>query len=327
MQKLVDRYGRIIDTLRVSITDRCNFKCLYCNPEKIKFVKKNNLLNYEEIIEIIKIFLNLGIKKIKITGGEPFLRKNFIFLLNEISKLTEFEDMSITTNGFLLYDFIPEIKKTNFKRINISLNTIEKEKYKFITGIDGLEKVIKGIEKGVKEDLKLKINVVVIRGINDNEIFELIKFGEFYNITVRFIELMPAFYQKCFLWKNYFISGENIFEKIKEIGKVELIEREKNFSPNTLYFKIEGYKGSYGIITPLSKPFCHLCNRIRLTAEGSLLLCIASNIKLNLNNMIRNESNYHSIEKKIKYFIFEQKPLKHNLMTQKLPYPMCNIGG
>jgi len=323
MEKLIDRFGRIIDTLRISITDRCNFRCLYCRSEDFKFSKRDNLLMYEEIIEIVKIFLNLGIQKIKITGGEPFLRKNFIFLLKEFSKFSKLEDLSITTNGFYLDDFIPEIKKTNFKRINVSLDTLKKEKFKFITGIDGLEKVIKGIEKVINEGLKLKINVVVLKNINDDEIFEFLKFGDFYNLTIRFIELMPV--EKKFNWKDYFVSGKEILEKIKIIGNIEFIQKERYSSPNTLYFKIENYRGIYGIIPPLSNPFCNLCNRIRLNSKGEIFLCLCSEKSLNLRDMLRKGEK--NIKEKIEKFVFEEKPEKHLLLYKNLPFFMCNIGG
>lgn len=323
MEKLIDRFGRIIDTLRISITDRCNFRCLYCRSEDFKFSKRDNLLMYEEIIEIVKIFLNLGIQKIKITGGEPFLRKNFIFLLKEFSKFSKLEDLSITTNGFYLDDFSPEIKKTNFKRINVSLDTLKKEKFKFITGIDGLEKVIKGIEKVINEGLKLKINVVVLKNINDDEIFEFLKFGDFYNLTIRFIELMPV--EKKFNWKDYFVSGKEILEKIKIIGNIEFIQKERYSSPNTLYFKIENYRGIYGIIPPLSNPFCNLCNRIRLNSKGEIFLCLCSEKSLNLRDMLRKGEK--NIKEKIEKFVFEEKPEKHLLLYKNLPFFMCNIGG
>jgi len=323
MGKLLDRFGRKIDKLRISVTDRCNFNCLYCIPGDFNFSKREEILSYEEIIEIVKIFLNLGIEKIRITGGEPFLRKNIIFLLNEISKFKQLQDLSITTNGFYLCDFISEIKKTKFKRINVSLDTLKRERFKFITGIDGFEKVIKGIEKGIKEGLKIKINVVVLRNINDNEILDFLKFGDFYDLTVRFIELMPT--ERKFNWNEYFVSEREIIEKIKFAGNIRFIQKKRYFSPNTVYFKIGNYKGTYGIIPPLSSPFCKFCNRIRLNVKGELYLCLASEKNLNLKNMLRKGEK--NIEERIKKFVFEEKPESHKLHYKNLPFFMCNIGG
>ncbi len=323
MKKLVDKFGRKIDTLRISVTDRCNFNCLYCRSRDFKFSKRKEILSYEEIIEIVKIFLKLGIEKIRITGGEPLLRKNIIFLLNGISKFPQLQDLSITTNGFFLYDFISEIKKTNFKRINVSLDTLKKERFKFITGIDGFEKVMRGIEEGIREGLKIKINVVVLRNINDDEIFDFLKFGDFYNLIVRFIELMPT--EKGLNWKDYFVSGKEILEKIKFAGNIEFVQKEKYFSPNTLYFKFENYSGTYGIISPLSSPFCNFCNRIRLNIKGELILCLNSEKILNLKDMLRKGEK--NIEEKIKKFVIEEKPKGHILHYKKLPFFMCNIGG
>ncbi|MGC8977290.1 MAG: GTP 3',8-cyclase MoaA [Candidatus Ratteibacteria bacterium] len=320
---MIDRFGRVIDTLRISVTDRCNFKCLYCWLENIFFNKKEEILKLEEILDIVKIFLNLGVKKIKITGGEPFLRRNISFILNEISKLKEIEDISITTNGFFLSEFISEIKKTKIKRINVSLDTLDREKFKFIAGIDGFEKVIDGIEKAVEDGFKLKINVVLLKGINDDEIFEFLKFGDFYKIAVRFIELMPT--ENKFLWEKYFISGKEVIRMIEGKYNIKFIEREKNFSPNTIYFKVENYKGIYGIITPLSRPFCNMCNRIRLTTDGRLFLCLSSEKNLDLRYIIRKDRKF--IEEKIMEFIYNEKPERHNMVKEKLPFLMCKIGG
>jgi cyclic pyranopterin phosphate synthase len=327
MEKLIDRFGRRIDTLRISVTDKCNFKCLYCYSDKIVFSNKDDLLTYEEIVYLVKIFSDLGIKKIKITGGEPFLRKDLVFLLHQLSNFSYLEDLSLTTNGYLLYDFISEIKKTRFKRINISLDTLKKEKFKFITGNDSFDKVIKSIEKSVSEGLKIKINVVLLRGINDDEVFDFIKFGEFYDIIVRFIELMPSSHQRKELWENYFISSDEIIEKIKkEIGLIKYIEKENVFSPNTTYFKINGYKGIYGIISPLSKPFCSLCNRLRLTSDGVLFLCLSSLKGLDLKTVVRRNNKY-AIKEKIRNFVFKEKPRKHCFSNKKIRFSMCKIGG
>jgi len=323
MKKLVDKFGRKIDTLRISVTDRCNFNCLYCRSRDFKFSKRKEILSYEEIIEIVKIFLKLGIEKIRITGGEPLLRKNIIFLLNEVSKFSQLQDLSITTNGFYLSDFISEIKKTNFRRINISLDTLKRERFKFITGIDGFEKVIRGIEKGIREGLKIKINVVVLKNINDDEILDFLKFGDFYDLTIRFIELMPT--EKKINWEKYFVSEEEILGRVKTFHKIKFISKDKYDSPNTKYFKVKNYKGTYGIISPLSSPFCHLCNRIRLNVKGEIILCINSEKILNLKDMLRKSEK--NIEEKIKKFAIEEKPEGHILHHKNLPFFMCNIGG
>jgi len=323
MEKLVDRFGRKIDTLRISVTDRCNFSCLYCRSGDFKFSKREEILSYEEIIEIVKIFLKLGIEKIRITGGEPFLRKNIIFLLNKLSKFPQLCDLSITTNGFFLAEFISELKKTDFKRINVSLDTLKRERFKFITGVDGFEKVLRGIEKAIENDFKIKLNVVVLKNINDDEILDFLKFGDFYNLTIRFIELMPT--EKKFNWNDYFVSGREIIEKIKFIGNIMFTKKERTFSPNTVYFKIENYGGTYGIISPLSNPFCNFCNRIRLNAKGELYLCLSSKKSLNLKDMLRKGEK--NIEDRIKKFVFEEKPESHLLQFKNLPFFMCNIGG
>jgi len=323
MKKLVDRFGRKIDTLRISLTDRCNFNCLYCRPRDFKFSKREEILSYEEIIEIVKIFLKLGIEKIKITGGEPFLRKNIIFLLNEISKFPQLCDLSITTNGFFLTDIIQELKKTNFKRINVSLDTLKRERFKFITGVDGFEKVLRGIEKAIENDFKIKLNVVVLKNINDDEILDFLKFGDFYNLTIRFIELMPT--EKKLNWEKYFVPEEEILAKIKTFYKIKFVREGKYDSPNTKYFKIKNYKGTYGIISPVSSPFCHLCNRIRLNVKGELILCLNSVKILNLKDILRKGEK--NIEDRIKKFVFEEKPESHLLQFKNLPFFMCNIGG
>lgn len=303
-----DRFGRKIDTLRISVTDRCNFGCLYCSGAFNK-VRKEEILSFEEIIEIVKIFSNLGIEKIKITGGEPLIRKNITYLIGKISKIKGISDVSLTTNGFYLSEKMDEILNSGIKRINISLDTLKRDRFKIITGIDGLYRVLEGIDISRKY-LKIKLNVVLMKNLNLDEIFDFIEFSKERDLILRFIEIMPV-YKNLNFWKNNFVSYKEVIERLGNLKEVRFLSEKGN----TKYFLFDDFV--FGFITSVSEPFCYNCNKLRIDARGNLFLCLYGRPVLNLKMIERK-----GIEKTLEKIIY-LKPKKR----ENLNLPLMNVVG
>ncbi|NBI05968.1 GTP 3',8-cyclase MoaA [Senegalia massiliensis] len=316
-----DSFGRNINYLRISITDRCNLRCKYCMPSHgIYKCNHNDLLSLEEIQLIAKEFVELGIEKIRITGGEPLIRKGITKLISNISKLDGLRDISMTTNGLLLERYAEDLKNSGLNRVNISLDTLNKEKYQMITRGGDLEKVFKGIKKAKEVGLSpIKINTVLIGGFNDDEIENFVYLTSKENIDVRFIELMPI--GEASNWANEnFISSDEVLNRVKILEKV----KEYDLSSPAVYYKLPGGKGRVGIINPISCKFCEYCNRIRLTSQGKLKLCLHSNREIDLKHAIRNGESINNI---ILNSISE-KPESHHLEDGKYILKNMNqIGG
>lgn len=288
-----DSFGREINYLRISLTDRCNLRCSYCMPEKgiDNKINHNEILSLEEIYDITKSFVNLGINKIRLTGGEPLARLGVVNLVQMISKLDGVKDLSITTNGILLKEYAKPLKEAGLNRVNISLDTLNKEKYNTITRGGDLSKVLEGIEEAKKVGLQpIKINTVLIGGFNDDEILDLINITRDEYIDVRFIELMPI--GQASNWAvEKFISNSKVLETAKTLIPVD---REDISSPAT-YYKLPGAKGKVGIINPITCKFCEHCNRIRMTSTGKLKLCLHSNSEIDLKSSLRNGEDLEEI--------------------------------
>ncbi len=324
MERLIDKFGRKIDCLRISVTDRCNLKCLYCMPENgIKLKDNKEILSYDEIFSIIKIFSELGVNKIKITGGEPLVRNDIVKLIHMIAKIKNINDISMTTNGTLLNYYAVELKNAGLKRLNISLDTLNSEKYKFLTRTDNLNFVLNGIETALKMNFSLvKINVVLL-DINKDEINQFLKLSKEEPLHIRFLEYMPI---NNFYKLNEIIKADEVINKAYEIGEFETTKIYGN--NNSINFRFKGAKGTFGIIAPMSYKFCYKCNRLRLTAEGFLKLCLNSKIGINLKKYIREGIDEANLKKIINQILMN-KPFKHNLSYQSITneFSMCQIGG
>ena len=321
MEKLIDNWGRKIDYLRISVTDRCNLRCKYCMPEEgIEFKKHDDILRYEQIIKIVKIGKKLGIKKVRITGGEPLVRKDLPELIAGLNDL-DLEDISLTTNGVLLSEQAADLKEAGLDRVNISLDTLQKDKYKKITRRDKFEDVMSGIEAAYDFDFKpVKLNVVLMKGINDDELFDFAELSINKPLHVRFIEYMPLGEE---------INGAEYYEmkkakeKITKEFKLENTEIEGNGPAN--YYKISGSKGSIGFISPMSKHFCSGCNRFRLTADGKFRPCLARDLEVKIPDDFSEESIIKAYKKSLSI-----KPIEHNLNfgdSDKRDRTMSQIGG
>ena len=288
---LFDSYKRQIKDLRISLTDRCNFRCFYCNPtHRADFTDKRNILSFEEIVYLSEIFVEMGIEKIRLTGGEPLLRKNIETLIEDLSKLKkrQLKELTMTTNGFSLAKRAEALQLAGLDRVTISLDSLKKDNFQKITGVDTLEKVLAGIEAAKLAKLNpIKINAVIVRGWNDDEIVELASFAREMSVSMRFIEYMPLDSGQDWSQKKV-VSGREIFARINEVfplePKSELLFSE---TARTFSFK-DSSNGEIGIIAPISEIFCGACSRIRLTADGQIRTCLFSTNEHNLRDLLRS---------------------------------------
>jgi cyclic pyranopterin phosphate synthase len=287
-----DSFGREINYLRISLTDRCNLRCEYCMPEKgVDKLQHEDILTLEDMFELVKVFVELGINKIRLTGGEPLVRLGVVDFISKISNLNGIKEITMTTNGVLLKDYAQELKKAGLNRINISLDTLDKDKYKEITRGGDLYKVLDGIEAAREAGLTpIKINTVLIGGFNEDEIPKMVNLTREHNMDVRFIELMPIGEAAAFA-SHKFIPNSKVLESVKVLKRVE---NEDKSSPAT-YFKLPDGKGKVGIINPISCKFCSNCNRVRLTSTGKLKLCLHSNREIDLRKPLKNKEDIKTI--------------------------------
>lgn len=311
-----DRFGRDITYLRISVTDLCNLRCKYCMPESgVESLCHSDILSLEEIVEIVKVAAKNGITKIRLTGGEPLVRRGFIHLCKEISKIEQIEDIAITTNGVHLKNMADDLFENKVKRINFSLDTLVKEKYNDITRRNDFDKTMESLFYAIEKGFKVKLNVVLIGGFNDDEIENFVKLANDYDLEVRFIELMQI--GETANWsKDKFVSNKIVLEKVP---KLEF----DGVSGVAKIYKIKGQKGKIGLISPISCSFCSDCNRIRLTSDGKLKPCLHSKDEINLKGLSGEE-----LEEVFKRGIFD-KPEKHHLEEGKSESArdMNKIGG
>jgi cyclic pyranopterin phosphate synthase len=316
MKGLKDNFQRTINYLRVSITDRCNLRCIYCMPSGgLIPIEHKEILRYEEIIRIIRIATGIGLRKIRITGGEPLVRRNVVYLIESIKNIPCIEDLSLTTNGILLSRYAEELKSAGLDRVNVSLDTLEPERYREITRCGDLSLVLEGIEAIEKVGLNpIKINMVPIRGVNSDEIEEFARLTLKAAYQVRFIEYMP--FGSEGMWSpEKFISTEEIKSIVEGIGPITPAKLRK--SGPARYFRFENAPGVIGFISPISNHFCNECNRLRLTADGKLRPCLFSETEIDLKPALRSGSSDDEIRRLIKLSI-EVKPEGHNIAPQKL---------
>ena len=285
--KLIDNYGRIAKKLRVSVTDRCNMRCGYCMPtNNIKWFDSTEVLSFEEIIRLSSIFANLGVEKIRITGGEPLVRPLIENLIKSIAKIPHIKSIGLTTNGLLLSDSVKKLKSSGLNSVNISLDSFKEDRFKMMTGINGLDKVLSSIQKAKDAGLDVKINTVVVRGWNDDEVVEFANFARHTGITVRFIEFMPL--DGTGIWRSDLVfSKKEMIEKLESgIGEVSPVLEQEISAPAKLYSFSDGI-GTVGFIPSVTEPFCNQCDRIRLTSDGRFLTCLFENPGYDIKSYLR----------------------------------------
>jgi GTP 3',8-cyclase len=318
-----DTLGRNINYLRISVTDRCNLRCMYCMPEE-GICKKahDDILSLEEIYQVVKACSELGISKVRITGGEPLVRKDLTGLVDKISKLQGIKELALTTNGVLLPKFAHELKAAGLNRVNISLDTMNAEKYSYITRDGSLDDVMAGIDAAEEAGLQpIKLNTVLIGGFNDDEIESFVNLTLHRRIDVRFIELMPI--GQAGHWaKKHFISNTEILNRVKNL---QPIQSDDPSSP-AKHYMLPGAKGKVGLINPISHAFCGNCNRIRLTADGKLKPCLHTETEIDIKEVLRKGNG---LQEAIGNAIL-QKPVQHNLNCEHnkpIERDMYRIGG
>lgn len=282
---LADQFGRVHDYLRISLTERCNLRCFYCMPEEgIVLRPRSEFMSKDEIVSIANTFVALGVKKIRLTGGEPLVRSDAKEIINELSKLPI--ELAITTNGILVDKFIDTFKANRMNSINVSLDSLQENKLNKITRRNYFKSIFSNIQILIKENFHVKINAVIMRGVNDDEIIDFIEFTKENNVHFRFIEFMPFDgnkwdWSKGLSYKEMMAIVNNVFkEKVLKIGD------QKNDTAKN--YQIDGYKGTFAVISSVTNPFCDNCNRIRLTADGRLKNCLFSGSETDLLTPLRN---------------------------------------
>ena len=329
LPSLIDKYNRYLNYLRISITDRCNLRCLYCMPrDGLAKLRHEDILTYEEILRLATIAVNLGVNKIRLTGGEPLIRKGLFQLLPTLANLPGLKDISMTTNGIYLKENLDKIKAAGMKRINISLDTLHRERYRKITGYDGFEKVWDGIRSAEKLGLNpIKINMVVMQGINDDEIVDFARLSLDHPYHIRFIEYMPGGFADQGTQLHH-VPNSAVKEQIIRLGKLVRVLNTEIDGP-TDRFRLQGAPGEIGFISPLTHHFCQVCNRLRLTASGHLRPCLLSDREIDLKTPMRADASDNDLAQ-IFLKAADNKPRAHGLVSEhcgSLSGQMSAIGG
>jgi len=324
---MIDSQGRTIDYVRISVTDRCNLRCVYCMPEQgIPMASHEDLLSFEEIERLCRILADVGIRKVKLTGGEPLVRKDFVELVRKIKAIDRIEKVTLTTNGVLLAEVMDELAAAGIDGINISLDTLNPGKFMEITRRDSFSEVYRGIQKALTyPGISLKLNCLPL-GLEEQNLEEIAELAKDHKMHVRFIEVMPIGQGK----KYEFLSEIQIIERLeKKFGKLAPYREQLGFGPGH-YYSIEGFQGKIGFISAISHKFCNSCNRIRLTAEGYLKSCLQYETGRDLRKSLRSGATDEEIKEAIIQAI-EEKPIGHIFLSghidQEEHHTMSQIGG
>ena len=328
---LKDSYGRVIRDLRVSLTDRCNFRCFYCLPHgEPPIAPKEQMLSYEEIEYVVEIFVSLGIEKIRLTGGEPMMRRDIETIIEKLSALKpRLHDLALTTNGYFLPGRAADLKNAGLDRITISLDSLKPEVFKSMTGVDVLERVLEGIEAAKQVGLApIKINAVIVRGHNEDEVADFAAFARDNDVSMRFIEFMPL--DSGHEWsREMVVSGREMFEQINERFPLVALDMPRGSETSRRYRFADGGKGEIGIIAPVTEPFCGACSRIRLTADGQIRTCLFSTVEHSLRDVVRNGATRVEIVDYIESVVMKKEP-RHYINDPEFIQPertMSFIGG
>ena len=330
-EKLIDQFGREHTNLRISITDRCNLRCRYCVvSEKINWIGQQKALTPSEIFSLVKIFSELGIDRLRITGGEPLVNSEACKIISEITtNISAIKKVNMTSNGILIHRYLNELLESKLNNINISLDTLQPEKFKYITKGNEFLNVLRNIEEISQTQIKTKVNVVTLKNFNDNEIFDFIDFSDQHNIEVRFIEFMP-FSGNKWLSSN-FISSKEIRDIIKTKYYLKELDRFHPSQTSKIY-KVEGTNARIGFISSVTESFCQWCNRLRITADGNIRNCLHGTSELPLKNLLSNNVDVDVIKQKILNFVYHKNKGHGDFLAPgfQLPFDdreMMRIGG
>jgi len=330
LEKLIDSFGRVHNNLRISVTDRCNIRCFYCMPaDNVQFLKRESLLTFEEIEQFVRVAVKLGVNKIRLTGGEPLVRRDLHSLVAKIAAIPEIQDIGMTTNGIFLADQAQDLFDAGLSRINISLDALNPKKFEEITRRSGYEQVIAGIEKAQEVGFDpIKINTVSIRGMTEDEIVPFGKFARETGVEVRFIEFMPLDADNAWERDKVLFAHEIIEKLSSEIAPLVPIGPHDKSAPAT-DFQFEDGIGKIGMIASVSQPFCKNCNRFRLTADGKLRNCLFSLEETDIKSLIRNGDSADELAAAMLNSIAAKKQ-GHEINTAQFiqpDRPMYSIGG
>ena len=317
-EKLIDRFGRTVNYVRISVTDRCDFRCVYCMDEEMKFLPRAQLLTLEELATIGRAFIELGVDKVRITGGEPLIRRNVIKLFQDIGQLPGLRELVITTNGSQLPKLAQQLKDAGVKRINISLDSLNAEKFKRITRTGNLKDVLAGLQMAMDVGFeRIKLNTVILKNRNDDEIIDLVQFAIDRNIDISFIEEMPLGVIGDHDRAEAYYSSDQIRVDIEK--SMTLIPTTESTGGPSKYYKIPNTETRVGFISPHSHNFCDQCNRVRLTCEGKLLLCLGQEHSVDLRRVVRgNPGNMDRLKQAIRDSM-TIKPKGHDFNLEAKP--------
>jgi GTP 3',8-cyclase len=309
---LADHFNRPITYLRISVTDKCNLRCVYCMPEQgLPWLPKAEILSYEEIAQLVRAAATVGVRSIRISGGEPLVRKNIAALIEEIAAIDGIEDIALSTNGLLLAQHLDALLASGLKRVNISLDTLREDRFTEIARRPGLDRVLAAIDAAIARGLTpVKINCVVMRGYNDDEIGTFAQWTKRRAVFVRFIELMPV-QDNLNLQRDAYVSADEILERVRTIGELEPSDGPGGNGP-ARYFAFRGAPGAVGVISPLSHDYCERCNRVRLTADGRLRLCLFGDHEIDLRGPLRAGASQDDIVGLLRSAMLI-KPERHHL--------------
>ena len=329
---LKDSYNRTIRDLRVSVTDRCNFRCFYCLPHgEPPIAPKEQMLSYEEIEYVCDIFVELGIEKIRLTGGEPMMRRDIETIISKLAvlKAKGLLDLALTTNGYFLPDRAQSLKEAGLDRITISLDSLKRDVFKQMTGVDVLDRVLSGIEAAKQAGLQpIKINAVIVRGHNEDEVADFAAFAREHDVKMRFIEFMPL--DSGHEWaREQVVSGREIRERINDQFPLVPVDAYRESETSSRYRFADGAPGEIGIIAPVTEPFCGACSRIRLTADGQIRTCLFSTIEHSLRDVVRTGATRPEIIDFIETVVMKKEP-RHYINDPGFVAPsrtMSFIGG
>jgi GTP 3',8-cyclase len=325
---LIDRFGRKIHYLRISVTDRCDLRCVYCMSEDMEFVPRSQLLTLEEIARIGRCFVELGVAKIRITGGEPLTRRNVLSVFRDLGSLEGLDDFTLTTNGTLLSRYAQELKESGVTRINISLDTLKADRFKKITRVGDINKTLEGIEAAIKTGFKrIKINSVILKNRNHDEVLDLVRFATDRGLDISFIEEMPLGVIGEHDRAETYYSSDHILEDLQQ--HMEVLPTTEQTGGPSRYFRVTGSDTRIGFISPHSHNFCEECNRVRLTPEGRLLLCLGQEHSVDLRRVVRGNPDNDQVLKQAIIEAMDIKPKGHDfdLSTAPLIFRHMNATG
>lgn len=327
--QLTDRFGRAINYVRLSVTDRCDLRCVYCMPEKMKFVPRTQLLTLEEMEAVGRSFIKLGVDKIRITGGEPLVRRNIMHLFESLGAIEALKDLTLTTNGTQLKKYARQLKAAGVTRINVSLDTLRADRFHQMTRIGELSRTLEGIDAAIACDFEqVKINAVVLKNHNHDEMLDLVNYVIERGIDISFIEEMPLGENTHHDRAKSYYSSDEILHDLQQ--HYEILPATKKTAGPTRYFRLDGYENTHvGFISPHSHNFCESCNRVRVTAEGRLLLCLGQEHSVDLRRVIRaNPGDSDALDQAI-IDSMEIKPKGHdfNMNSQTVLLRHMNMTG